>query len=211
MIDPSARAEATSIIIATAREFHTHGWMWGTSGNLSIRLGVEPLAFLVTASGGDKGALTASDTCLVGANGAAMEEWSGIPSAETPVHERIYRRCAAGAVYHVHTVAAAVVSDVFWPRRAVELEGLEMLKGIGAGHPHARTRIPIADNHADSNVIADLLEEAMEPDVPGVLIRNHGLYAWGDTPAEARTHVEIFEWLFSYVVQRAQWPPPPRP
>lgn len=210
-VDPVARAEAAAVLASTARDFYLRGWMWGTSGNLSIRVGEDPLAFLITASGRDKGALREEDTLLVGAGGRALEAWRGKPSAETPVHERIYARTGAGAVYHVHTVMAAVLSDYFWARRAIELQGLEMLKGLGHAGPDVAVRIPIADNDHDSDVIADALEEALAPGVPGVVIRNHGLYAWGETPSQARNHVEVFEYLFSYAFHRSQLPPTLQP
>jgi methylthioribulose-1-phosphate dehydratase len=177
--------------------------MWGTSGNLSVRVQEDPLAFLVTASGRDKGALAEEDMLLVGADGQPLEDWKGRPSAEMPVHERIYRRYDAGAVYHVHTVMAAVISDCFAERGGLALEGVEMLKGFGHPVPEISLLLPIVDNHADSNVIAHNLERGAQPGVPGVLIRNHGLYAWGRTAAETRNHVEVFEYLFSYAYHRA--------
>lgn len=203
-VDPMARAEAARLLAVTAREFHGRGWMWGTSGNLSIRLSADPLAFLVTASGRDKDALEERDSLLVGAGGAPLEEWIGRPSAEMPVHERIYREAGAGAVYHVHTVMAAVMSDHGFVHGGLNLENLEMLKGFGHPEPWVRLRLPIAENDADSSVIAESVARAITPGVPGVLIRNHGLYAWGATPSEARRHVEVFEYLLSYAWHRAQ-------
>lgn len=203
-IDPAQRLEASQLLADTAREFHARGWMWGTSGNLSVRLQAEPLAFLVTASGRDKGRLVADDMLLVGADGAPLETWKGKPSAEMPVHERIYRRCDAGAVYHVHSVTGAVLSDVFGGQ-GIPFAGLEMLKGLGHPTPDVDLRIPVAENHADSWVIADNLERAMDPMVPGVFVRNHGLYAWGRTPREAHNHVEVFEYLFRYAQERRAW------
>ncbi|NDD27459.1 MAG: methylthioribulose 1-phosphate dehydratase [Proteobacteria bacterium] len=202
-ISRDEREAAARQLAATAAEFHRMGWMWGTSGNLSHRLSRDPLEFLVTSSGRPKGQLTPADMLLTGADGVALETWTGRPSAEMPVHERIYRRYDAGAVYHVHTVMGATISDVFGDAGGLELEGLEMLKGFGHPAPEVRLRIPIVDNDADSNIIADRLEGGATPGVPGVLIRNHGLYAWGRTPDEARAHVEVFEYLFSYVYHRA--------
>ena len=112
-IEPRVRAAAAQDLAVTAAEFHRLGWMWGTSGNLSERLSTDPLAFLVTASGRPKGALHERDMLLVGAGGAALEKWEGRPSAEMPVHERIYRCFDAGAVCHVHTVMSSVISECY--------------------------------------------------------------------------------------------------
>jgi len=197
------RQKAARHLAQIAREFHARGWMWGTSGNLSIRLSQSPLAFLVTAGGLGKDRLTERDVLLVGAGCEPLEHWEGRPSAETPVHERMYRVLDAGAVFHIHSVMAGVVSDYFWPRRKVVLRELEMLKGLGHAHPQVQVAIPIAENHEDSNVIADRVVGAAVPGVPGVLVRNHGLYAWGRDAAEARSRVEIFEYLMAYAYHRA--------
>ncbi len=37
---------------------------------------------------------------------------------------------------------------------------------------------------------------AQHPETHGYLVANHGLYTWGRTIAEARRHVEAFEFLF---------------
>jgi Ribulose-5-phosphate 4-epimerase and related epimerases and aldolases len=40
--------------------------------------------------------------------------------------------------------------------------------------------------------------------VPGVLIRNHGIYAWGESPLAAKRHLEAFEFLFQYCLALLQ-------
>lgn len=35
-----------------------------------------------------------------------------------------------------------------------------------------------------------------------MLIRNHGIYAWGDSDFAAKRHLEAFEFLFEY---HARW------
>lgn len=202
-IDPEIRRYAARALIKTAADFHRQGWMWGTSGNLSVRLYGDPLAFLITASGRSKGDLEENDVLLMGANGKLLDNTDRRASAETPVHERIYLRYGAGAVYHVHTVMAGVISDCYADQGGLALAGMEMLKGFGHPAPEVSLLLPIVDNHADSNIIADNLEKGAQSGVPGVLIRNHGLYAWGKTASEARNHVEIFEYLFGYAYLRA--------
>jgi methylthioribulose-1-phosphate dehydratase len=36
------------------------------------------------------------------------------------------------------------------------------------------------------------------------LIRNHGIYAWGNSPFEAVRHIEAFEFMFGYTVAYLQ-------
>jgi methylthioribulose-1-phosphate dehydratase len=73
-----------------------------------------------------------------------------------------------------------------------------MLKGLRgvATHEH-REWLPIVDNSQDvpalAGEIAALVVE--RPELHGFLVRGHGLYTWGEDPAEARRHVEILEFL----------------
>ena len=36
------RADAGQILAAEAKRFHARGWMMGTAGNLSIKVGTDP-------------------------------------------------------------------------------------------------------------------------------------------------------------------------
>jgi methylthioribulose-1-phosphate dehydratase len=41
----------------------------------------------------------------------------------------------------------------------------------------------------------------MVPRIPGILLRKHGIYAWGANAFEAKRHLEAFEYLFEYAVK----------
>jgi methylthioribulose-1-phosphate dehydratase len=43
--------------------------------------------------------------------------------------------------------------------------------------------------------------DARRPPCHGFLLSRHGLYTWGRTLAEARRHIEIFEFLFECVAR----------
>lgn len=174
--------------------------MLGTSGNLSILLEREPLRFLVTASGKDKSRLTVKDLVLVEEGRA--EPGAPRPSAEAAIHEGLYRNLPAGAVYHVHTVAGAVVSSLYAAENRVCFRGLEMLKGLDIWDLEATVEIPILPNLPDIPALARLAARSARPEVPGFLIHNHGLYAWGASPFEAKRHVEIFEYLYELELTR---------
>ena len=60
------RSEAGQILAAEAKRFHARGWMMGTAGNLSLKIGDAPLRFYITASGKDKGELGTDDIALAG-------------------------------------------------------------------------------------------------------------------------------------------------
>ncbi|MEU1815609.1 methylthioribulose 1-phosphate dehydratase [Streptomyces roseifaciens] len=184
-------AEAGAALAAEAARFASFGWMRGTSGNLSVVTGREPLRLAVTASALDKGELTAADVVLVDGGGAAVA--GGRPSAEAALHARVVRLTGAGAVVHVHTVASVAMAR----RRpgGIVLQDLEMLKGLGLPADGPEVVLPVIGNSQDMRVLGDRLAAAREPRMPAVVVAGHGLYVWGADPREARHRTEIVEWL----------------
>jgi methylthioribulose-1-phosphate dehydratase len=191
---PRTAAEGRTLAAEAAR-FAALGWMRGTSGNLSVVTGRDPLRLLVTASGLDKGELRPQDTVLVDEEGEAVPGASaaGRPSAEAALHARVVRLTGAGAVVHVHTVASVAMGR----RRpgGIVFRDLEMLKGIGRSAHDEEVVLPVIRNSQDMRVLGDRLKAALNPRVPAVVVAGHGLYAWGADPGEARRHTEVVEWL----------------
>ncbi|WP_405838365.1 methylthioribulose 1-phosphate dehydratase [Streptomyces sp. NBC_01518] len=183
--------EAGAQLAAESARFASFGWMRGTSGNLSVVVGRDPLLLAVTASGHDKGELTADDVVLVDAEGAAVR--GGKPSAEAELHARVAALTGAGAVVHVHTVASVAMG-----RRApggIVFKDVEMLKGVGQPAHDVEVTLPVIANSQDMKVLGDRLEAAREPRMPAVVVAGHGLYVWGADPRQARHHTEVVEWL----------------
>ncbi|CAI6081077.1 methylthioribulose 1-phosphate dehydratase [Cohnella sp. JJ-181] len=183
-------------------DFAARGWFPGTSGNLSMRVGgFEPdrFAFAVTASGKDKAASTPEDFLLVDQTGAPVEATRLKPSAETLIHCEIYRQTGCGAIFHIHSVFNSIVSELFWERRAVPVEGVELIKAFNIWDEEAVIDVPIVSNFADIPRIVPEVKERLDERIPGILLRKHGIYAWGRDAFEARKHLEAFEFLFEYV------------
>lgn len=199
--DPRAVRDAGAVLSAEAARFASFGWMRGTSGNVSLVLSRDPLRLAVTVSARDKGELTGADVVVVDVKGSAVPidgaarpaSAPSAPSAEAALHAHIASVTGAGAVVHVHTVAA-VAAGWHWPS-GVELEGIEMLKGIGVPAEGVRVTIPVIPNSQDMRILGERFERARRPQVPAAIVASHGLYAWGSDLEQARHHTEIVEWL----------------
>ena len=192
---PDPRRELTD----AGREFYRRGWVLGTSGNFSMLLARNPLRMCVTASGMEKGKL--DETNFLDLDGdAEILQGFGKPSAETLIHLTIYRFLPkARSILHTHSVWGTILSDRYFERGAIEIEGYEMLKGLAGVTTHEhREKVPIVENSQDYVALAHVIENVIRdnPDVHGIYLRRHGLYTWGETVADARRHVEIFEFLF---------------
>jgi methylthioribulose-1-phosphate dehydratase len=198
---PASLKEAGAALAAEGARFAAAGWMRATSGNLSVVVSRDPLHLAVTVSGVDKGALTAADVVVVDADGEPQPR-AGVqarrPSAEAALHARVARLSGAGAVVHVHTIAA-VVAARRWPA-GILLEDLEMLKAIGLPAEGQAVILPVIDNSQHMLELAARLEKARDPRVPAVVVAGHGLYAWGADLRQARHHTEAVQWLLEFSV-----------
>lgn len=202
-------------LLSTAAEFYRRGWMWGTSGNLSVKLAAAPLAVAITGSGANKGELTVKDMAIVPDAARGQVPWAAMcrarPSAETAVHLAIYRSLPdVGAVYHVHTVASTLISLEEAARAegpsAIEVRDLEMLKGWGVewSGPSIKASIPIFPNRPSMEALAEDFSRhlATAPAVPVVIVPGHGMTVWGKSPNEARNRLEIAEFVCQVLAQQ---------
>ena len=189
-------------IADAARGFYERGWVLGTSGNFSGLVSDDPFRVCITASGREKGRLKEEDFLVVDENGSAVEG-EGQPSAETRIHISLYRRIpGCGAVFHTHSVWGTLLADRSLSDGAISIEGYEMLKGLSGVSTHEhRESVPVIENSQDYDLLASQIDGIVEgsPGIHGIYLRRHGLYTWGETVADAKRHIEIFEFLFEAV------------
>ncbi|HTU70219.1 MAG TPA: methylthioribulose 1-phosphate dehydratase [Candidatus Baltobacteraceae bacterium] len=194
MLDVAVPSRVAADLAAFGRFAAARGWVPATAGNFSSRIDADYVA--ITRSGIDKGSITAQDVIAVPLAGSLPP---GV-SAETPLHVARYRRGpATGAILHVHTVAATVLSRADAPQGFVELDGFEMHKTVGLRTHESTLRLPIFANDQDTAALAERIESVLdaEPVVPGYLLGGHGLYAWGATMVDAQRHLEGLEFLLA--------------
>ena len=130
-------------------------------------------------------------------------EGRGEASAETTLHVEIIKRLECRAVLHTHSIDATVLSDHFAEKAKIRLEGWEMLKGLKGIISHATSiDIPIVSNNQNIKELSQTVRPYLSSTLPGLLVAGHGLYAWGNSLAEAQRHVEILEFLFSVLLQK---------
>lgn len=194
-------------LIAAAKDFYDRGWMVGTAGNLSSRL--DDGSFWITASGRQKGKLTATDFMRMNLDGIILEQPDpdSRPSAETSIHLAVYQSFPeAQACYHVHSIEANLVSRLA-AGDAVSLPAIEMLKGLGVWEENPQVSIPLFTNYFSVPQIAQEIGELFAispPQVPALLIRDHGVTVWANSPATAYNYIEIVEYIFRYMVMARQ-------
>ncbi|KAK7021118.1 hypothetical protein SK128_028327 [Halocaridina rubra] len=199
----------TELICELGQVFYNLGWVSGTGGGISIKLGEE---IYVAPSGVQKERLQPEDIFVLNTSG---EEVIVPPphkklskSQCTPLFMLAYKMRGAGAVIHSHS-KAAVLASLCYSGPEFKVTHLEMIKGIKCGSEDRPMRydeelvVPIIENTPFEADLADSMSQVLElyPDTHAVLVRRHGVYVWGDTWEKAKTMAESYDYLFDIAVQ----------
>lgn len=183
-------------IASAGRDLAARGWTPATSSNFSMRVDASHAA--VTISGRDKGRLSTDDVMLVDLQGAAVGT-AARPSAETALHVQVYRRFPdARAVLHTHSRNQSVASRLYAAEGLVRFSGWELQKAIAGYSTHDSVLdLPVFPNTQDMAELVARVDAWLDAGKPlhGYLIDGHGIYTWGRDMAEARRHLEAFDFL----------------
>lgn len=167
-----------------------------TWGNASVRLADEPL-MAIKPSGVAYTDLSWEKMVLVSIETGEVVESELNPSSDTATHLEIYRAFPeAQAIVHTHSAKA-----VAWAQARIDIPIL------GTTHAdHFRGFIPVTRAMTEAEVeseyekktghiiVETFLERGINPaHVPGVLVANHGPFAWGPTATKAVENAIVLE------------------
>ena len=170
-----------------------HGLVIFTWGNVS---GIDRESGLVVIkpSGVDYDVMKASDMVVVDLDGNVVEG-NLRPSSDTPTHIALYKAFPEiGGVVHTHSTYATA-----WAQAGIDLPN------IGTTHAdYFHNAIPCtSDMTAEEvngdyeletgNVIVKRFEGINPMHTPGVLVKNHGPFAWGKDPHDAVHNAVVME------------------
>ena len=187
--------QAAQQLMTLTADIARRGWTPATSSNFSLRL--DDQHAVITVSGRDKGRLTENDFMVVDRQGRPVAS-EHRPSAETKLHIQLYQLDeTVGCVLHTHSHNQTVMSRLFAERGHVPLAGYELLKAFPGHHSHeVSSKLQVLGNQQDMDVlVAEVAPHLAAGGLPAYLIEGHGLYAWGETAADAMRHLEACEFL----------------
>ena len=171
-----------------------HGLVIFTWGNVS---GIyrEKGLMVIKPSGVDYDVMTPDDMVVVDLKTGEKVEGRLKPSSDTPTHLALYRAWPEiGGVVHTHSTYATA-----WSQAGIDLPN------IGTTHAdYFHKAIPCTPDMTEDEVKNDYeLEtgnviirrfEGMNPmHTPGVLVKNHGPFAWGKDPHNAVHNAVVME------------------
>ncbi len=175
-------------------ELVEHGLVIFTWGNVS-GIDRERGLVVIKPSGVDYAVMKPSDMVVVDLATGEVVEGSLRPSSDTPTHLALYRAFPEiGGVVHTHFTYATA-----WAQAGIDLPN------IGTTHAdYFHNSIPCTRDMTAAevegsyeletgNVIVERFEGLNAVHTPGVLVKNHGPFSWGKTPAEAVHNAVVME------------------
>jgi L-ribulose-5-phosphate 4-epimerase len=173
------------------------GLVMGTFGNVS---GVDRDSglFVIKPSGVPYGALSAEDMVPVSLETGDVLEGALRPSSDTPTHLALYRAFDCGGIAHTHSEVATAFAQARLPIRCTGTTHADYFcSEIPVTRPLTSDEVAQEYELNTGHVIVERFRElnldAMR--TPGVLVANHGPFAWGVDPFQAIEHAEVLEFL----------------
>jgi len=170
-----------------------HGLVIFTWGNVS---GIDRENGLVTIkpSGVSYDVMTVDDMVVVDLDGKVVEGHFK-PSSDTPTHLELYKAFPTiGGIVHTHSTYATA-----WAQAGRDIPN------IGTTHAdYFRDAIPCTRDMTEAEVtgayeretgtvIVERFAQLNPEHIPGVLVKNHGPFAWGKNPDEAVHNAVVLE------------------
>lgn len=166
-------------------------YTWGNASGIDREKGIV----VIKPSGVDYDSMTPDNMVAVDLLTGEVVDGTLNPSSDTPTHLALYRAFPnIGGVVHTHSTYATA-----WAQAGMDIPN------IGTTHSdYFHMDIPCTETMTSEQIKGEYeLEtgnvivkrfEGLEPDhTPGVLVRNHGPFTWGKTPAEAVYNAKVLE------------------
>jgi L-ribulose-5-phosphate 4-epimerase len=166
---------------------------WGNVSGIDREKGLV----VIKPSGVDYDVMKASDMVVVDLNTGKTVEGDLNPSSDTPTHLVLYRAFKnIGGVVHTHSQYATA-----WAQAGKDIPN------IGTTHAdYFYKEIPCTRDMTEKEVKGDYELETgnviverfngYNPDhTPGVLVKNHGPFSWGTSPANAVYNATVMEYV----------------
>ncbi|XP_024967484.1 probable bifunctional methylthioribulose-1-phosphate dehydratase/enolase-phosphatase E1 1 [Cynara cardunculus var. scolymus] len=211
--------QTKSLISELCRLFYNLGWVSGTGGSITAKVHDDSVPksnqiIIMSPSGVQKERMVEEDMYVLSSSGDIL--FSPLPkpyphkppkcSDCAPLFMKAYDKRNAGAVIHSHGMESCLVTMMDPLAKEFRITHMEMIKGIQGHGYYDELVVPIIENTAHERELTESLAKAIEayPKTTAVLVRNHGVYIWGDSWISAKTQAECYHYLFQAAIKLHQ-------
>ncbi|KAL5571148.1 hypothetical protein UlMin_020745 [Ulmus minor] len=218
-LESKAVTETKALVAELCHHFCTLGWVSGAGGSLAIKAhddtAPKPEQLIVTTSSGlQKERMLAEDMYVLSSDGFILSTPALKPhpyktlscTESASIFIKVFEMCNAGAVIHSHGMEACIVTMINPFSKEFRITHMEMIKGIQGHGYRDELVVPIIENTDHIGVLMESLAEAINayPKTTAVLVRNHGVFIWGDSWNSAKTQAECYHYLFDAAIKLHQ-------
>ncbi|XP_059663170.1 probable bifunctional methylthioribulose-1-phosphate dehydratase/enolase-phosphatase E1 2 isoform X2 [Cornus florida] len=218
-LESSPVKETRALVSELCRRFYTLGWVSGTGGSITIKVHDDSIPrhhqfIVMSPSGIQKERMVPEDMYVLSSDGfilstPPLKPYPHNPPKCTdcaPLFLKAYEMCNAGAVIHSHGMESCLVTMISPFSKEFRITHMEMIKGIQGHGYHDELVVPIIENTAHEGELTDSFTVVIRtyPKATAVLVRNHGVYVWGDSWISAKTQAECYHYLFDAAIKLHQ-------
>ncbi|CAI9088677.1 OLC1v1023080C1 [Oldenlandia corymbosa var. corymbosa] len=218
-LDGSRVKESKTLIADLCRQFYTLGWVSGTGGSITTKVHDDSIPkpeqlIVMSPSGVQKERMVEDDMYVLSPSGSILSAPLPKPYPHkapkctdcAPLFLKAYHMRNAGAVIHSHGIESCLVTMINPFSKEFRITHMEMIKGIQGHGYYDELVVPIIENTAQESELTESLAEAIKayPKTTAVLVRNHGIYVWGDNWISAKTQAECYHYLFDAAIKLHQ-------
>ena len=175
-------------------ELQARGVVIYTWGNVS-GIDRERNLIVIKPSGVSYAEMKAEDMVVVDLLSGERVEGKLKPSSDTPTHLELYRRFPTiGGITHTHSKTATAFAQAGLPIPAFGTTHADYFYGdIPCTRELTPDEIESGYELNTGKVIIETIGARDPLSNPGILVRNHGPFAWGTTAAESVYHAVVLE------------------
>lgn len=164
-----------------------------TWGNVS-EIDRETNFVVIKPSGVDYATMTPKDMVIVDLNGKVIEG-NFNPSTDTDTHLVLYKKYPEiGGIVHTHSVNAVAFAQAGKPIPALGTTHADYFYGdIPCTRELSKKEVEEAYEFNTGKVIVETIGDKNPMIVPGILVKNHGPFAWGKDAAIAVYNAVVLE------------------
>lgn len=177
-------------------ELVKHGlviYTWGNASGIDREAGL----IVIKPSGIEYDVMTPEDMVVVDLASGERVEGKWKPSSDTETHLEIYRHFEdIKGIAHTHSINATSFAQAGRPIRALGTTHADYFYGdVPCTRELSKQEVELGYEHYTGRVIVETIDDlGYNPmDIPGILVKNHGPFSWGDSAAKAVYHSVVME------------------